>query len=322
MLPRCLDVEFLTVKRIVIYLFFALALTLPECASTIAEEAESSAAYRITEDIVYGNKDGLALTLDALVPESGAKGLGVILVSSGSWKSSKSDIPGEDQARRNREHWVQGLLKGGYTVFIARHGSAPRYFVPEMVEDIRRSVRFVRANAQRFAVDGQRLGITSGSSGGHLSLMVALTGDDGNAGSKDPIEHVSSRVQAAVAWFAPTDLVNWGSTDGYRVIQQFKPELLAGLFPKITDLPEQLKTISPIYFVSKDDPPLLLIHGDCDLTVPLQQSQLLQEKYAGSGLPTDLVVHKGGGHSWWPGIMADYQSVWAWFDRYLRASSN
>jgi acetyl esterase/lipase len=291
-----------------------------ELTSSIADETPTPVPYRITEDIVYGNKDGLALTLDALVPDTGAKGLGVILVSSGSWKSSKSDIPGQDEARRAREHWVQGLLQGGYTVLLARHGSAPRYFVPEMVEDIRRSVRFVRMNAQRFAVDGDRLGITSGSSGGHLSLMVALTGDDGIADSKDPVERISSRVQAVVAWFPPTDLVNWGGEDGYRTIQQFKPELLAGLFPKITDLPAQLKTISPIYFVSSEDPPLLLIHGDRDLTVPLQQSQVLQEKYAEAGRPVELVVHQGGGHSWWPGIMADYQAVTAWFDRYLRPS--
>jgi acetyl esterase/lipase len=299
----------------------ALAFALVNDAFGAETETEGNTIpYRITEDIVYGNKDGLALTLDVLVPEKDAKGLGVILVSSGSWKSSKSDIPGQDQARRDREHWVQGLLKGGYTVFLARHGSSPRYFVREMVEDIRRSVRFVRGNAERFAVDGQRLGITSGSSGGHLSLMVALTGDDGNAESKDPLERVSSRVQAVVAWFPPTDLVNWGSTDGYRAIQQFKPDVLERLFPKITDLPAQLKTISPIYFVSSDDPPLLLIHGDRDLTVPLQQSQILKEKYDEVGLPIDLVVHNGGGHSWWPGIMADYQAVWTWFDRHLRAN--
>ena len=287
----------------------------------LADEVVTPVPYRITEDIVYGNKDGLALTLDVLVPERDAKGIGVVLVSSGSWKSSKSDIPGQDERRRNREHWVQGLLSGGYTVFLARHGSAPRYFVPEMVDDIRRSVRFVRMNAGRFHVDGERLGITSGSSGGHLSLMVALSGDDGLADSKDPVERISSRVQAVVSWFPPTDLVNWGTADGYRTIQQFKPDLLAGLFPKITDLPAQLKTISPIYFVTADDPPLLLLHGDRDLTVPLQQSTVLKEKYEETGLPVELVVHKGGGHSWWPDIMADYQTVVRWFDRYLRAGS-
>src|SRR5262249_7722637 len=158
---------------------------------------------------VFGHKEGLALTLDVLTPQTGAKGLGVILVSSGSWKSSKSNIPGEDDKRR-QDHWVQGLLQGGYTLFVVRHGSAPRYFVPEMIEDVRRGVRFVRAGAARFKVDPAHLGITSGSSGGHLALMVATTGDDGKPDAKDPIERASSRVQAVVAWFPPTDMINWG----------------------------------------------------------------------------------------------------------------
>ncbi len=288
-------------------------------ATGTEEDNGEPVKFQIVEDVVYGNKDGLALTLDVLTPEAGAKNLGVILVSSGGWKSSKSNIPGHDSQHRAKEHWVQGLLKGGYTVFITRHGSAPRYFVPEMIDDIRRGVRFVRLNAERYHVDPQRLGITSGSSGGHLALMVGLTGDDGNATAEDPVERMSSRVQAVVAWFPPTDLVNWGSPSGYRTIMQFRPQLLQTLFPKITDLEEQLKSISPIYFVTKDDPPLLLIHGDRDLTVPVQQSKVLKEKFDETGLTSELIVHPGGGHSYWPGIMDDYRAVWTWLDRYLGA---
>ncbi len=282
-----------------------------------ADEPDAPVAYTAIEDVVYGHKDGLALTMDVLTPKQGAKGIGVILVSSGGWKSGKSDIPGHDLKRRGTEHWVQGLLKGGYTLFVARHGSAPRYFVPEMIDDIRRCVRFVRHEAEQYHVDPDHLGITSGSSGGHLSLMVAATGDDGNPKADDPIERESSRVQAVVAWFPPTDLVNWGMPNGYRTVMKIKPGLLEGIFGEITDMEEQLKSISPIYHVSDDDPPLLLIHGDRDLTVPLQQSKLLKDKYDEAGLPVELVVHKGGGHTYWPGIMDDYSAVWAWFDRYL-----
>ncbi|HEY2840148.1 MAG TPA: alpha/beta hydrolase [Pirellulales bacterium] len=273
--------------------------------------------FKIEEDIVYGNKDGLALTFDVLTPEEKPKGIGVVLVSSGGWKSSKSNIPGHDVTHRVKEHWVQGLLQGGYTVFIVRHGSAPRYFVPEMIDDVRRSVRFIRLNAKRYAIDPDHIGITSGSSGGHLSLMVATTGDDGNPESKDPVERVSCRTQAVVAWFPPTDLVNWGMPDGYQLMNKLRPELLPSLFEKVTDVEAQLKSISPIYFVTKDDPPLLLIHGKRDFTVPLQQSEVMKAKYEEVGLPVELIVHPKGGHSYWPGILDEYRNVQTFFDRNL-----
>jgi acetyl esterase/lipase len=272
---------------------------------------------KVVDDIVFGHKDGLALTLDVVTPSENAKGLGVVLVSSGSWRSSKSNVKEHNIKRMNEEHWVQGLLKGGYTLFIARHGSGPRYHVPEMVEDIRRAVRFVRLHAAKYGVDPEHLGITSGSSGGHLSLMVGLTGDDGRLDSEDPVERTSSRVQAIVSWFPPTDLVNWRKPGGYTAIVKARPGMFEEMFGKITDIEAQLKSISPIEFVTADDPPLLLLHGDLDFVVPLQQSEVLRDKYQATNLPVKLIVHHRGMHSEWPGIMDDYPAVWAWFDQYL-----
>ena len=272
----------------------------------------------VVHGVVYGYRDGLALTLDVLAPVEKAKGIGVILVSSGGWRSDKSNVAEENESRKKREHWIQGLLRGGYTIFLMRHGSGTRYHVPEMVDDIRRGVRFVRAHAAEYGVDPNHIGITSGSSGGHLSLMVGMTGDDGNPDSKDPIERVSSRTQAVVAWFPPTDLINWGKEGGYKNIEKLRPNLFKELFGEIKDVEAQLKSISPIEFVSPDDPPVLLIHGDRDITVPLQQSQIFKVKYEGANLPVKLIVHPKGGHTYWPGIMDDYPAVWEWFDKYLK----
>ena len=118
-----------------------------------AVAGEMPVAYQATDDVVYGHKDGLALTLDVVEPVENRKGIGLILVSSGSWVSRKSDILQEEEDRRQNDHWLQGLLKGGFTVFVVRHGSGPRYTVPEMTPDINRSVRFVRANAAKYSVD-------------------------------------------------------------------------------------------------------------------------------------------------------------------------
>jgi acetyl esterase/lipase len=285
--------------------------------ATPSQAADEPCPCKVIDDVVFGHKDGLALTLDVVTPEQNAKGLGIILVASGGWHSDKSDIPARNIKRMNEEHWIQGLLKGGYTLFVTRHGSGPRYRVPEMVEDIRRAVRFVRLHAKEYGVDPDELGITSGSSGGHLSLMVGLTGDDGSADSEDPVERISSRVQAIVSWFPPTDLVNWRKPGGYTMIMKAQPKMFEEMFGEVTDIETQLKSVSPIEFVTTDDPPLLLLHGDLDFVVPLQQSEVLRDKYEATKLPVKLIVHRKGVHSEWPGIMDDYPAVWEWFDKYL-----
>ncbi len=295
-------------------IFFTLGLLLALGVAVAA--SDSAVSFRAIEDVVYGHKDGLALTMDVLVPEQNAKRLGVIILSSGSWKSRKS-LP-EAEAKLRTQHWVSGLLRGGYTVFVVRHGSSPRYFVPEMIDDVRRSVRFVRLHAKDYGVDPDHIGLTGGSSGGHLSLMAALTADDGRPDAKDPLDRVSSRVQAVVAWFPPTDLINWGKEKGFQDLERAQPELFTRIFGKITDLEAQLKTISPIYYASESAPPLLLIHGDADKTVPVQQSQILKARYEELKRPVKLIVKPGGGHTFWFGIEENYPEIWKWFDSYLR----
>ena len=148
--------------------------------------------------------------------------------------------------------------------------------------------------------------------------MAGLSGDPGNPNAKDPLERVDSRVQAIVAWFPPTDLINWGAPNGYLGIETIRPGFFERIVGKVDDLPTALKRISPLYLVKVDSPPLLLIHGDKDKTVPLQQSEIMKAKYDELHRPVKLVVHPGGGHSFWPGIMKDYQHVWDWFDTHLK----
>lgn len=272
---------------------------------------------RTIEDVVYGHKDGLALTLDVLIPETKPKNIGVILIVSGSWKSKKSDIPSEEALLRS-QHWAQGLLNGGFTLFLVRHGSTPRYPVPEMIGDIIRSVRFVRLHAKEYGVDPARLGIVGGSSGGHLALMAALTADDGKPDAKDPIEKISSRVQAIMAWFPPVDFINWGGENGYKMVEKIRPTLFPDMFGKITDLETQLKSVSPIYHLTAEAPPLFLVHGDADKTVPVQQSHTLKAKYEELKRPVQLTIQSGGPHTYWPGIEKNYPAIWEWFDRYLK----
>jgi acetyl esterase/lipase len=274
-----------------------------------------------TEDVIYRRKHGTALTLDVFAPRENANGAAVVLVVSGAWRSSHDNI---------RPAFVTEYVKRGYTVFAVVHGSSPKFTLPEIVEDMHRAVRFVRSRAEQYRFDPERIGVTGASAGGHLSLMLGTTGTAGEAAAPDPIDRLSSRVQAVACFFPPTDFLNYGvtgltllgtdATQGARAPFDFQ-ELDASLraFVMITDRERRLeigRQMSPVYHVSAEDPPTLIIHGNADLTVPLQQSQIIMEKFKEANVPCELVVKPGKSHGW-PEIGEDVPTLADWFDKYL-----
>ena len=156
-------------------------------------------------EVIYGRKHGLALTLDVFQPSARRNDCGIVLVVSGGWFSGHHKI---DEAAKVLS--CAELIRRGYTVFAVVHGSQPKFTVPEIRKDMHRAVRFIRHNAKRYDINPERIGILGGSAGGHLSLMQGTDGVDGNPKSSDPVERHSSRVQAVVAYFPPTDFLNYG----------------------------------------------------------------------------------------------------------------
>ena len=145
----------------------------------------------IGPDVVYGHKDGMALTFDVFKPASNSNGAGVLYIESGGWRSSWRPT------EQSRSRFDQ-LLSKGFTVFVVRHGSAPRYNAHEAYGDVQRAVRFVRLHAQTYGVDPNRLGVYGGSAGGHLSLMLGLASDlsrnpPGGSGSRSALKTDSTR---------------------------------------------------------------------------------------------------------------------------------
>lgn len=235
-----------------------------------------------TDDVVYGHKDGLAMTFDVIKPKE-RNGAAVLFLQSGGWYSpwreSKALVPAS-----------MPLLSKGFTVFIVRHGSAPKYTVPEAVADVSRCVRFIRLHAGDYGVDPERLGVLGGSAGGHLTLMLATTGDDGDKSSTDPVLKSSSRIAAGVALYPPTDLRGW-TTDPPEEIKKH-----AGLKPPLTFEAAKEADVSPILHVSKDDAPVLMIHGDKDLLVPIEHSQKIMPVFEKVGVKSKLVTIEGAAH--------------------------
>jgi acetyl esterase/lipase len=284
-----------------------------------------AADYTRTEDVVYGRKCGMALTLDVFTPKTGANGAAVVAVMSGGWFSSHDFI---------QPFLFEEYLSRGYTVFAVVHGSQPKFAIPDAIEDMHRSIRFIRHNAPRFKIDPGRIGITGASAGGHLSLMIGMAGNQGDANATDAVDRDSSRVQAVACFFPPTDFLNYGKPDR-TVLKALKDELWQFRAPfdfvefnpatkrleLITSETRRLdicRDISPIAHVSSDDPPTLIFHGDADNLVPIEQSERLIEKLKAAGVTAELQRRPGAGHGWLPTDMAkDVKRIADWFDKYL-----
>jgi len=311
-------------RRSTFYGLAACALVVPALvvlAMVVEARAADSATYTRQEDVIYGRKDGMALTLDVITPKQGANGAAVISVMSGGFFSSHDWINPAS---------ARVFLERGYTVFAVVHGSQPRYTIPDAVADLNRATRFIRYKAKDFHVDPDRIGITGGSAGGHLSLMQGVAGDRGNPLALDPVERTSSRVQAVACFFPPTDVLNYGKQGnvdlGTGILKNFRaPFEFRELDPKtrcyvqITDQKRVLeiaRSISPAYHVTKDDPPTLIIHGDADTLVPIQQAELIMEKFKKAGVAAELVVKPKAGHGW-PTLGADMKLIVDWFDKHL-----
>jgi acetyl esterase/lipase len=285
-------------------------------------------SYSRTRDVIYGRKHGMALTFDVFAPKEKANGAAIIWVVSGGWVSAhpiaEPTFPFSP---------INELIKRGYTVFAVVHGSQPKFTIPEILDDMHRAVRYIRSHAADFSIDPQRIGITGGSAGGHLSLMQGTAGKDGDPQAADVVDRASSRVQAVACFFPPTDFLNYGQPGenalGRGVLKDFAAPFAFqeqdtkrgrfGAFVPITDEARILdigRQISPINHVTADDPPTLIIHGDKDLLVPIQQAEIIVARLKEAGVPADLVIKAGAAHGW-PNIDKDMPTIADWFDKHL-----
>jgi len=271
--------------------YSALLLLILTTGLAAQENPASKADVDVDPDVVYGHKDGMALTFDVFQPRKNRNGAAVILMVSGGWVSRYT--PPEQVLSSNGTGGTprfQELLSNGFTVITLRHGSSPKYLIPEIVADVRRGVRFIRHHAKRWAVDPNRLGVYGGSAGGHLSLMIGLASDNGNPAAGDFMKE-SDRVQAVVAYFPPVDL--------RQLVRGLNPPptgTVLDRFPALNFEKEKAADFSPIVFVTPDDPPTLLIHGDKDPLVNISNSQIIFEALKKNNVKTDFITMTGASH--------------------------
>ncbi|QNA42940.1 alpha/beta hydrolase [Lacibacter sediminis] len=278
-------------------------------------------------ELIYGKKDGMGLTLVWIKPKVRSNGKAIIHVQSGAWISLSF-------SNEIQTELVHGYLKKGYSVFVVMHGSQPRYAIPDAINDLKRAVRYIRFNAGKFGIDPNKIGATGFSSGGHLSLILGMADAKIDSLANDPVDRVSSKVQAVAVLYPPTDFLNWGK-DSFDILQDknliknvrigeafnFRNyDRRARTLNSISDSVQRnkiMKEISPIYSITSDDPPVFIIHGDADGIVPLQQSVSFNAKLKEAGVANKLIVKKGVGHGI-EDMLPEYYQFSDWFDKYLR----
>lgn len=272
----------------------------------------------VQSNVVYGMYSGAALLMDVHRPTN-PNGFGIIYVSGSGWTSpmaySAAPLKSNDQSLQ----YAKPLVAAGYTVFALNHRSLPRFHYPAAVEDVQRAVRFVRRSAANFGIQPDRIGASGGSSGGHLVGMLGTLDGKGNPDDFDPVERESAKVQCVVARAAPINFFRM-RTAGVAFLGMGAP---AGDDPDATKSLEYrtYHAASPIFHVSPDDPPFLLMHGDKDESVPFAQSEEMEKALKAAGVPVKLIRIEGAGHGpTFPGAgnPPDYLGeMVAWFNRYL-----
>lgn len=266
---------------------------------------------KVERDITYGMADGVALKMDIYYPLSANGPVpALVYVHGGGWTMG-------DKALGAGILDVSELVARGYLVAAINYRLAPQYKFPVQIEDVKCAIRFLRAHAVNYEINPERIGVWGGSAGGHLVALLGTTGKSAGLEGSGGYDDQSSRVQAVVDMFGPADLTVF--------FEGNKSDLLQKVFGATDYKSEIVKRASPVTYVTSDDPPFLILHGEKDTLVPLSQSQILYDRLKAVGVPVTLVVVKNAGHGFQPAggpisptrieltrMMADF------FDRYLK----
>jgi acetyl esterase/lipase len=281
----------------------------------------SSAAPRIESNVIYGMYSGLALLMEVYYPEK-PNGYGVVFISGSGWHAPQ-EYGAEPLSKGSQgKQYAPRLTAAGYMVFSISHRAAPRFRYPAAVEDAQRAVRYVRRHAAQYEIRADRIGAVGGSSGGHLVLMLGLMDGNGDTQDADPVNRESAKVQCVVARAAPADLAAMSRSGGSGATVSFigmpAPSRETGGATEV----RVYREASPISHVTAGDPPVLLMHGDADDTVPIGQSEAMETALRSKGIPVEFLRIRRGTHGPTfgnPSNAPDYMGEMVkWLDRHLR----
>ena len=261
-------------------------------ALCLTGEIARCAEVILEEDITFGKADDTELKLDLARPQGDGPFPAIVFIHGGGWyQGNRQGYRGQIQEAARRGY-VAATISYRLMQFdeSEKEATTATPIFPAQIHDAKAAIRWVRANAKKYHVDPNRIGVTGGSAGGHLSLLVGLTDPSSNLEGDSGNPDQSSRVQAVVNVFGPTDMTFCHEKSSVAWIFR----LFMGGTPSETA--ERYKTASPLTYVSEDDPPVLTLHGDQDALVPVEQAKKLDEMMKAAGASHTLMVFEGQGH--------------------------
>lgn len=243
--------------------------------------------HRVVRNIEYARVGEKVLALDLHLPPKGqAPGLCLVYVHGGAWRAgSKEDMP------------LLGLLRQGFPVASVGYRLSPEARFPAQIHDIKAAIRFLRAKQDSLGLDARRIVVVGSSAGGHLAALVGVS--NGLAALEGSVgEHTkqSSEVQGIVSYYGASNLTTILAQSTPHGVKMRAPalELLLGSLP--AKVPELARLASPVFQVDGNDPPLLLLHGDQDPQMPVNQALELQAVYQEKGRRVEFVNLHGSAH--------------------------
>lgn len=240
----------------------------------------------IDYDIVYKTVGDVSLKMDIHYPERiGGAAPAVIYVHGGGWTAG-------DKSSGAGVQFIPELVSRGYVVISINYRLAPDARVIDQISDVKCSVRYLKARANEYGIDANHIGVIGGSAGGHLVALLGASDSGSGLEGDGCFPEQSSRVQAVVDLFGPADLVT--------MFESTSPLWLQNVFGAIEHDSDDIKRVSPITYITSDDPPFLILHGDNDSVVPFEQSEILFEKLQSANVPATLIMVKAAGHGFRP----------------------
>jgi len=257
-------------------------------------------------DLVYGKGGDADLLLNLAQPEAdGAVHPGIVIIHGGAWRAGN---------RRMHDELARELAKRGYVAATVSYRFCPQYTFPAQVEDVKCAVRFLRAHADEYHLDPQRIGAIGFSAGAHLSMMLGTLDADAGLEGEGGWADQSSKVQAVVSFFGPTDFVSAFPEESSRLVSDF----LGGTQQ---EQPAAYQLASPISHVNRGDAPMMLFQGTLDNLVRWTQATRMAEALTQAGVSGRVELLIGKGHGWMgPELIRTLEGAVGFFDEHLKVA--